>query len=171
MISSDTLRILEFDRVLAAIAVTTHSEVSHEAATALLPLSDRTEIEARFGRVAELRMLARTNTPLRFDPFPDIAPLLDLVRPLGAAPAPVFLAALIPVLSLLTRIARQLGFRADVPLLKEVAGHLTGFPDLLDELQTSLDEEGNILDGASRLLADIRSRKRGLTVRIRRRLE
>lgn len=171
MISSDTLRILEFDRVLAAIAITTHSEVSHEAATTLLPLSDRTEIEARFGRVAELRMLARTNTPLRFDLFPDIGPLLDVVRPVGAAPAPVVLAALIPVLSLLTRIARQFGFRSDVPLLKEVAGHLTGFPDLLDELQTSLDEEGNILDGASRLLADIRSRKRGLTVRIRRRLE
>ena len=171
MISNDTLRILEFDKVLAVIAGNAHSEVSQGAIRALLPLSDRLGIEARFGRVAELRMLARTRTPLRFDPFPDIAPLLDAVRPVGAAPAPAVLAALIPVLSLLTRISRQLGFRTDVPFLKEVAGHLTGFPELLDELQTSLDEEGNILDGASRLLADLRSRKRGLTARIRRRLE
>lgn len=171
MISSDTLRILEFDRVLAAIAGNTHSDVSCGAVRALRPLPERRDIEARFGRVAELRMLARTRTPLRFDPFPDIEPLLDAVRPVGAAPDPVVLAALIPVLTLLSRIARQLGFRTDVPFLQEITGGLTGFPDLLDELRTSLDEEGNILDGASRLLADLRSRKRGLTVRIRRRLE
>ena len=171
MISNDTLCILEFDRVLAVIAGNAHSEVSQGAIRELLPLPVRSGIEARFGRVAELRMLTRTRAPLRFDLFPDIAPLLDAVRPAGAAPDPVVLAALIPVLSLLSRITRQLGFRSDIPFLKDVAGHLTGFPDLLDELQTSLDEEGNILDGASRLLAELRVRKRGLTSRIRRRLE
>ena len=171
MISSDTLRILEFDRVLAAIGINAHSEVTLEAILSLQPLGQRAEIEPRFGRVAELRMLTRSRTPLRFDPFPEIAPLLDAVRPVGAAPPPVLLASLIPILSLLTRIARQLGFRSDVPFLKEMSEELTGFPDLLDELQSSLDEEGKILDGASRLLADLRSRSRGLSVRIRRRLE
>ena len=171
MISSDTLRLLEFDRVLTVIAGNAHSQVSDEAIRALRPLAGREEIEARFGRIAELRMLARTGAPVRFDPFPDIAPLLDAVRPVGAVPPAVVLAALIPVLSLLSRIARQLGHRPDIPRLKEITAHLTGFPDLLDELKISLDEEGNILDGASRLLAELRSRKRSLTVRIRRRLE
>lgn len=171
MISHDTLRILEFDRVLAVIAGYAHSDVSADAIRLLAPLSDRSDIEARFGQVAELWMLNRTRTPLRFDSFTDIASLLDMVRPVGAVPPADALAGLIPVLSLLSHISRQLCFRTDVPFLKVLAGHLTGFPDLLDELKTSLDEEGNILDGASRLLADLRARKRGLTARIRRRLE
>ena len=171
MIRSETLRILEFHRVLAVIAGYAHSDISREAVTTLHPLAERDGIEARFGRVGELRMLTRSRASLRFDSFPNIMPILDEVRPLGAAPPPVILAALIPVLSLLSRIVRQLGSRSDVPFLHEIAGELTGFPELLDELQISLDEEGNILDGASRLLADLRSRKRGMTIRIRRRLE
>jgi len=171
MISHDTLRILEFDRVLAIIGDNAHSDVSHEAIRGLRPLTDRRDIEARFGRVAELRMLTRTRAALRFHIFSDIAPLLDAVRPLGGAPAPAVLASLIPVLALISGIARRIASRADLPYLREVAGHLTGFPDLHDELRTSLDEEGNILDGASRLIGELRSRKRSLTTRIRRRLE
>ncbi len=171
MIRSDTLRILEFHRVLAVIAGYTHSEVSHHAVSMLLPLSDREEITARFGRVAEIRMLTRSRASLQFDHFSDISPLLEMVRPEGSTPPPVVLATLIPVLTLLSRIVRQLSFRKDVPFLNEVAGELTGFPELLDEMQISLDMEGTILDSASRLLADLRARKRGLTARIRRRLE
>ena len=62
MINRDTLRILEFDRVLAVIAGNAHSDVSRQAILALRPLDYRRDIEARFGRVAELRMLARTRT-------------------------------------------------------------------------------------------------------------
>jgi DNA mismatch repair protein MutS2 len=171
MIRNETLRILEFHRVLSVIADFTHSDISRGAVTALHPLSDRALIESRFGRVAEIRMLTRSRASLRFDSFPDIAPILDAVRPLGAAPPPVTLASLIPVLTLLSSIVRQLRSRTDVPFLRDITGQLTGFPDLLDELKCSLDEEGNILDGASRLLADLRSRKRGMTIRIRRRLE
>ncbi len=171
MIRSETLRILEFHRVLAVIAGYAHSDISRQAIDGLIPLADRSDILARFGRVAEIRMLARSRASLRFDSFTDITPLLAAVRPEGAAPSPVALAALIPVLTLLCRIARQLRSRGDLPFLHEVAGELTGFPDLLDEMQSSLDQEGNILDSASRLLADLRARKRGLTTRIRRRLE
>jgi DNA mismatch repair protein MutS2 len=48
---------------------------------------------------------------------------------------------------------------------------MTGFPDILEPLEQSLDSEGNILDTASRLLFDLRTRKRNLTARIRKRLE
>lgn len=171
MIGSETLRILEFERVLAVIAGHAHSDITRQRLVELVPLSESVDIETRFGRIAELRMLDRSGVPLCFDSFEDITPVLTAVRPAGSVPPPVLLASLIPVLALLSRITRHLGYRSDVPLLKELTVHLTGFPDLLDELKISLDEEGNILNSASRLLADLRGRKKGLTARIRRRLE
>jgi DNA mismatch repair protein MutS2 len=170
MIGTETLRILEYERVLAVIAGNAHSDISRERVAALAPLADRNDIETRFGRVAELRTMGRSGAPLRFDSFADIAPVLDAVRPVGAVPPPVLLADLIPILTLLSHISRQLGYRTEVPLLRSLTAHLSGFPDLLDELKLSLDEEGNILDSASRLLAELRGRKKGLTARIRRRL-
>ncbi|ABQ25141.1 endonuclease MutS2 [Geotalea uraniireducens] len=171
MIKNDSRQLLEFDKILTFIASFANSTPSQQAIAEILPLGTREAIEKRFGQVEEIRRLAQIGVPLRLSPFEDIAPLLEEVRPEGAVLDPHDLVVLTPLLQTLAAIAKQFGYRTDIPLLHELAGHLTGFPHILDRLEVTLDFEGNILDTASRLLQDLRARKRGLTARIRKRLE
>jgi DNA mismatch repair protein MutS2 len=171
MITTETLRGLEFDKILHAVAANAHSDATEDAILAIVPLESRGEIETRFGRVEEVRHLTRVGVPLRFAPFREISPLLEAVRPEGAVIDPGDLVWIIPALRVMAAISRQIAYRTDIPLLKEFAGHVTGFPDILNPLEAALDEEGNILDTASRLLLELRTRKKSLTARIRKRLE
>ncbi|MEW6067089.1 MAG: hypothetical protein AB1610_02155 [Nitrospirota bacterium] len=48
---------------------------------------------------------------------------------------------------------------------------LTGFPEILNVIEISLDNEGNILDAASIMLSQVRSHIRNLDKMIRKKLE
>lgn len=171
MVRQEAVRTLEFDRILQEISRWCHSGASRDAVLHILPLAEREGIERRFGMVEEIRRLTVQGVPLRLSAYEDITPVLEKLRPEGAVLAPPELVSCLPLLRVLAAIARQMGPRDDIPLLKELAGSITGFPDILEPLERSLDPEGNILDTASRLLFDLRSRKRALTARIRKRLE
>jgi DNA mismatch repair protein MutS2 len=171
MISRETLKRLEFDRILETVAGFAHCEASHQGALAIAPLSERPEMELRLGLVEEIRKLTRLGISLKLAGFEDISRQIRAVRPAGAVLAPLELQRFIPTLRVMAAIAAQLGFRTDLPLLLSQAGSITGFPDILNPLEHTVNEEGEILDTASRLLADLRGRKKGLTARIKRRLE
>ena len=171
MIRKEMVRTLEFDRILQEISRYCHSGASRDAVLDILPLSggrcDRRAFRAggrdsradvTGHRPAHLSLRRRT-------------PVLEKLRPVGAVLSPLELVGFIPLLRTLAAIAAQLAYRSDIPLLRELAGSVSGFPDILDPLVRSLDAEGNILDTASRLLFDLRTRKRTLTARIRKRLE
>ncbi len=171
MVRREAVRTLEFDRILREISRWCHCSASRDAVLAILPLSGREEIGRRFGMVREIRGMTAQGVPLRISPFEDVSPILEKLRPEGAVLAPLELVSFLPLLGTLDAVAGQMGYRADIPLLREMAASITGFPDILDPLERSLDSEGNILDTASRLLFDLRARKRALTARIRKRLE
>jgi DNA mismatch repair protein MutS2 len=171
MIKNETLRILEFDKVLSIVAGFAKSDATRLEIETLRPLPERGEIELRFGQIEEIRRLAQLGVPLRIDPFQDLAPVMEMVRPAGAVLDPRDLVLFLPVLRTLAAVARQFAYRTDIPLLKELAGHIKGFPAILEPLEAAIGEEGDILDSASKLLFELRSRKRGLTARIRKRLE
>jgi DNA mismatch repair protein MutS2 len=169
--SLETLRILEFDRILAWLATFAHCPATVAAIEEIRPFAERPEIEERLGQVEEIRKLARFGTGLPLTGFEDVEPVLDLARPAGAVLNPVDLAVLLPLLRVGAAVARQLANRSDLPLLTALAGQLTGCPDILEALENSLDSEGGLLDSASRALFELRTRKRQLTARIRKRLE
>jgi DNA mismatch repair protein MutS2 len=171
MIRKEMVRTLEFDRILQEIARYCHSGASRDAVLDILPLPEEDAIAGRFGLVEEIRALTSQGIALRISTFEDVIPVLEKLRPVGAVLAPLELVGFIPLLRTLAAIATQLAYRTDIPRLRELAGSVTGFPDILDPLERSLDSEGNILDTASRLLFDLRTRKRTLTARIRKRLE
>jgi DNA mismatch repair protein MutS2 len=110
-------------------------------------------------------------TPIGMSYFPDISSLLAKVRPEGAVLDGHELAGFIPVLDISGSISAQIHEGEGIPFLKELASGLTGFPDILRLLKRSVDGEGNILDSASAVLADLRERIRRLEARIRKRLE
>jgi len=171
MIRKEMVRTLEFDRILQEISRYCHSGASRDAVLAILPFPAEEAIAGRFGMVEEIRNLTSQGIALRISSFEDVRPVLEKLRPVGSVLSPLELVAFIPLLRTLAAIATQLSFRSDIPLLLELAGSVSGFPDILDPLERSLDSEGNILDTASRLLFDLRTRKRSLTARIRKRLE
>ncbi len=171
MIANETLVTLEFDAILRTIARFAHCDASRDEILALRPLAEHIEIVTRAGQVDEIRSLARQRIELPLRAFDDITPVLAAVRPVGAVLDPRDLRLLCPALEIMAAVGRQFAYRADIPLLQEVAAGLAGFPDILEALERSIDGEGNILDTASKLLFDLRAKKRALTARIRRRLE
>lgn len=171
MIPVDTLRAVEFHRIRDYMTRFAHGETAKREVLEIAPLSSSAEMEHRFGLVEEIRRLAQGGARLSLSDYGDITPLLDEVRPEGALLDPLELNLFIPVLAVIGSVLRQIAYRSDLPLLTELTAGVTGFPDLLNTLERSINPEGGLLDRASPELFQLRSRKRSLTERIRRRLE
>jgi len=165
------LQILEFDKILDAMAGYSHSEASQEYVLSLVPLKRKEDIERRFGQVQEIRRLSQEGAPLRFSRFQNISPLLESIRPEGSLLEPLELLALLNVLRIIDVISSQVRERKDLPLLHVLTENLTGFPRILSAIEKTVDWEGRILDSASPELFDLRADIRRLEVRIRKRLE
>ena len=171
MISQNTLDLLEFRKLLALISGFANSTASGSSVMKIHPLTDRTAIEERQNQIAEIRRMSHEGNPLRLSDFADIAYLFIKIRPQGAVLEAIELAQFIAVLTIAHEISSQLKERADLPCLQALTNNLTGFPDILKILRKSIDSEGNILDSASVLLADLRQQTRKLESKIRKKFE
>jgi DNA mismatch repair protein MutS2 len=171
MITPETLKRLEFDKILAEVATRVHSDVTRQRLQASMPLGELEAIRLVSGRVAEIRTLAGLGIALRLAPFEDIRPMLETLRPSGAFLAPQELLFFLPVLRVFNDIPRQLGPRGDIPLLMSMEPPLKPFSDILEPLAASIDGDGSIMDSASAQLREIRRAKRSLSARIRKKIE
>ncbi len=171
MIPESSIELLEFNKLLGLISAYANSEASRLSVLDIRPLHDRADIEKRLNQIREIRKLSQEGNPLKLSPFSDISALLVKVRPEGAVLDAIELAEFMPFLSVALALSLQLKERQDLPFLKEMTEHLTGFPDIGAALGKSIDSEGNILDSASFLLSDLRAQIRRLEGRIRKRLE
>ena len=171
MITRETLKRLEFDKILAEIACHVRSDVTRQRLLDSVPRTDGEAIRYISGRIGEIRMLAALGISPRLTPFEDIRPLLETIRPVGAFLAPRELLVFIPVLDMFSDVARQFTPRSDIPLLKLLDPPLKPFSDILEPLSASIDHEGSIMDSASSQLREIRRAKRSLAARIRKKIE
>ena len=171
MIAHTTLCRLEFNKVLQVVAGHARSDASTAAIMAIAPLQSAAAITLTWQRIEEIRTLLRQRISLRISRFSDIRPLLDQVRPDGAILSPFGLLEFIPVLGSLAELCKQLAPRDDIPALRLLEPFPVAFSDILEPLSATLDDEGTILDSASRELAEIRKAKRALAARVRRKLE
>ncbi len=170
MISENTLRLLEFHKLLRTISRYSHSEASEKAVLDIVPLERREDAELRFGQIEDIRRMAHEGNPLRLSPFSDVSPLLVRVRPEGAVLDSAELSLFTPFLSVLSDIAAQ-SRGTKLPFLDKLTGGISGFPEILRILERSIDEEGKILDSASSLLSRLRGQVRQLESRVRKKLE
>ncbi len=171
MVPDNTLELLEFPKLLRLIAGFANSEASGKSVLEIEPLYDKTEVETKQRQISEIRMMSQQGKPLKLHPFSDISPLFLKIKPEGAVLEAIELAEFIPVLSIAFDISQDLEERFDLPYLIELTDNLTGFPDILKLLRKSIGSEGNILDSASFLLADLRKKIRNLEAKIRKNLE
>jgi DNA mismatch repair protein MutS2 len=171
MIQENSLELLEFNKLLNLISGFANSDASRKSVLDIHPLSNKVYIERRLMQICEIRKMSHEGSPLRLFPFSDISDLLLKIRPEGAILDSRELSEFTYVLSIASAISLQLSERNDIPFLKELTSHLTGFPDILSVLKKSIDSEGNILDSASFMLSDLRTRIRRFEGRIRKKLE
>jgi DNA mismatch repair protein MutS2 len=171
MITRETLKRLEFDKILAEIATRVHSDVTRQRLQETMPEDEMEAVRLVSGRVAEIRTLTSLGIGLRLERFEDIRPLLETLRPSGAILAPQELLLFLPVLRVFSDISRQLVPRGDIPLLKSIEPPLAPFSDILEPLAVSIDADGSIMDSASTQLREIRRGQRSLAARIRKKIE
>lgn len=169
--SQDTLHLLEFEKILARISLFAQSPATIPLLKALSPIPSLEEIKLRFAQIDEIRSLALSGIRLPLAPFDDIRELLELARPDGAALAPEELSLLMPLLRVSQHLSSLFQYRTDIPLIRELAREVQGFPDILDPLERTIAPDGGLLDTASDLLFNLRRSHRSLVSRVRKRLE
>ena len=171
MISENSLELLEYPKLLTIIAEQAHCPATRQAVLAIRPYGNLPDILQRQRLVEELRRLAAEGSPLLIFNFADIKPFLEKARPVGAVLDPLELSAFMPLMQLSSAISGQIREAEEIPYLKILTRNLKGFPELMAFLERALDQEGNILDQASPLLAELRREIRQLEAQIRRKLE
>ncbi|MBI5141301.1 MAG: endonuclease MutS2 [Nitrospirae bacterium] len=170
MIDDHSLAILEFPKLLAAIARYAASEPGHDAVLAFKPLEKPDSILQRVETITEIRRLTDFGEPIRLDGFADPAPVFTRLRPLEAVLKPLELRSLIPLLANAEAVSRALKGRADSPRLFELAENIPCYPVIRKLIERSIDQDGNIPDSASGELSRIRTRIRTAENRIERKL-
>jgi DNA mismatch repair protein MutS2 len=171
MIKKETLHALEFNKILNVISRFSHSDITQRSVVALCPQYERDSIEKRFGQIREIQLLSQEGSSLKLSHFQDISGLIEQVKPEGAVLEPGELALFIPVLRIMHDISVQIKHNNTVPLLQELTVNVTGFPEIQDIMERSLDSEGKILDTASSALAYFRRQISSLDRKIQKRLE
>ncbi|MBI3398028.1 MAG: endonuclease MutS2 [Deltaproteobacteria bacterium] len=177
MIPQNSLDLLEFNKLLEIIAQRAKSDASRNAILSIKPLSSRDEIQRRFSLIGEIRRMSQDDRPLSILPFNDIAPVLQKVRPEDAMLEPSELVWLMDFFMAGREAALQIRAWVDLTptpvksILNELISNLTGRPELLRILNRTVDRDGNILDSASPMLAELRSEKRRLENKIKKQLE
>jgi len=171
MISENSLELLEYPKLLRTISDQAHCPATQKAILDIRPYRNLPDIIQRQRLVEELRRISAEGCPLQIFSFADLKPFLEKARPIGAVLDPLELSAFIPLLQLSSAIAGQIREAEEIPQLKNMTRNLKGFPELLAFLERALDQEGNILDQASPLLAELRREIRQLEAQIRRKLE
>ena len=142
-----------------------------ELLNALRPFEARTEAERTLLIVDQLRALHAAGSGLPPMEIGDLRGPLARLRSAGSVLSGLELLELLPLLAA-TRAAKKRLEAADVPPeLKELGQPLAPFPQLEHALESALDDEGNVRDGASPELRRIRRAKETARERIRGRLE
>ncbi len=166
-----TLRVLEYDKILAMLADLTACSLGRERVARLQPETRPETIQARLDETTQAA--AAIN---RYGPFP-LGGLTNLSEPLRRAQIGASLTGreLLAVADCI-RCARRLWeyfARAEelAPDLADLAGRLSDHRDLQSEIERCLDEQGEVRRNASEQLTRLYGRQAALEARARERTE
>ncbi len=150
------LRVLEFDKVLARLAALTSFSAGRDLALALQPTPFYDEALERQRVLAEARRIRAMRTPLNLNSAIDVRPALEKAELGGSLDGQELLAVAATqrvaqqAHATLTRIANTL------PRLGALGASLIERQQVVDEIGKSIDQRGELLDGASAALGVIR---------------
>ncbi|MBV8087768.1 MAG: Smr/MutS family protein [Chloroflexi bacterium] len=165
------LRTLELDKVLARLAGLASFSASKELLLALQPETTLARVRAAQAATGEAVRLLASRPSLSIGAARDIRPLVERAKLGAILQPPDFLEVQGTIES--ARAMRELLHRAQLvyPELATYAGRLHPLRGLQDEIATTIDEHGEVVDSASPQLAYLRREVRSGRDRIMRRLE
>jgi len=165
------LETLEFPAALERVAAHAAGPLGAARVLGRFPAADPDAIRAALAQVAELAALLLTDDATRAEPVPDVGAAVDLLGVPGSALEGPALAELKGALAAARVVAADLArLAADAP---RTAALRVDPPakELEQRLAVSLDAEGQVLDGASRVLARARRAVREARARLVQKLE
>lgn len=150
-----TLRVLEFEKVLARLAGYCDFSASAELAAGLQPSTSFDEVTARLAETTEARFLLSTRD-LTIGGSHDIRPSLDLAARSGVL-EPQALLDLKSTLIACRDLKKSLENASDTaPRLAQIAAGLPETFGIVDAVTRVLSDRGEVLDSASPRLASVR---------------
>ena len=153
------LELLEFPQVIERLAGHTQTTLARELALSLKPAYIQQDVQLRQHETSEAVLLLERNRDVEFSAARDVR------RPVESAALGATLSG--PDLRDVAGTARALGSarsvvgsQSDLGILSHLARQILDFRDLETQLSRSIGREGEVLDGASRQLAEMRIRTR-----------
>ena len=165
----DSLRVLEFKKVLLLAARHAITAPGRETVLSLGPIADQEEIRDRIELVSEYRRMFSQGISPGIEHFDDLGGIFRKVAPPEAVLEPLELRALLPLFRSVEGAKNVTA--PDFPNLKDLITGLHDHRDRRGDIERAIDREGHITDNASFELHEIRQRKRSLYNRIKKRLE
>ena len=152
-----SLILLEFHKILERLKTYASFELSEKLVVKLRPTSSLEKAQLYQEQTRQARHLLSLNDALTFRGAVDMRPLADQARHQMTLDAPVLLA--IRNSLMVSRDARRflLEKHEEAPLLSETAEGLSDGHGLIDLINKTINERGEVLDSASALLEQIRS--------------
>jgi len=158
MIDKHSIEILEFPKILELIAGKSLTPFGKEQILAIQPFFDRTEIEKRLTEISQMKDIINFGEPFPLVRLDDPRKLLE-----KAVVAEYFLEAdeVLVVLQLINCSNALFYYdkegRQKFSTIDEYLKRLRAFPELVKEINRTIDENGEIKDNASAALKKIRS--------------
>ncbi len=174
-----TLRVLEFDKVLAKLADLTSFSAGRSLALALRPATERDEVVRRQRLTAEARRLRELHPRAGLGGVHDVRAIADKAGR-GGVLLPSELLDIASTLTAVGELRSVIGrYRPDertpqrdeLPLLAALANDAEALPELADEINRCIDARAEVTDAASPALASLRRNVRIAHDRLHNRLQ
>ncbi len=163
-----TFRVLEFEKILQMTASFAVTEPGRTLTLQIRPLNRIEDTRKRLELVSECRRLMSEQRPLGIEHFNDLSSLFRKIRPADSVLDPFELRSFMP----LFYSAFNLKILSGSPSgLSRIVSQLVTHPDLRKSIESSIDNEGKLRDGASPELSYIRKGIKSCEGRIKRILE
>lgn len=177
MIEKKSLEDLDFYKVLGLIEEYAASEATKRIIKNIFPFDDFTLAETSLKEFEEIKKYFDSGGNLQIFSFPDISGLIEKAKKEGVFFDSHELSQFLKVLRVLDRISPNIDELLNFPSLRRKIKNILkttlsiGQPYILERLENTVDEEGNILDTASITLKYIRKQIKQTEERIKQKLE
>jgi DNA mismatch repair protein MutS2 len=170
-VDQHTIRVLEFEKVLALLAAETAFSVGRELALAVRPATDYAEAFELQSQTAEMRLLDQMGIDVPFAGARDIRPLIHSAG-IGQVLEAAELAEAAQTLKTAWRARGVIEkVRPRVPRLAAISDQVTDFRRFGDEVDAAINARGEVADSASELLATTRRELRSAEDRLEQRAQ
>src|SRR5262245_25295942 len=163
-----TLRTLEFDRIVAAVADLTVTPMGRAEIDALLPFTTPARVAAALGATSEGVRFLETHQGFPLRSPAELEPALEALGTAGRALEPLRLLALAEFLESIEQTRRAVSQAGStLPYLMRLVEGVASFRGEIASVRRKIEPSGEVADDASPTLAVVRDRLRKQRARLR----